>query len=121
MKLITEIIKSKLVEEQTNFGWDTSTHHLFNDLIKLCNELKTAEINNIEAAVRYGTNIPNHMFLDMEVYDHIKYRYDEESMTDEELDKCKKSIDFWQKYLEESAKQPVTDSNDLSSPKTSDN
>ena len=104
MKLITEIIKSKLVEEKENYGWNTYTHHLLADLIKLCNELKTAEINNIDAAVRYGTNIPNHMFLDMEVYDHIKHRYDEESMTDEELDKCKKSIDFWQKYLEESAK-----------------
>ena len=104
MKLITEIIKSKLVEEKENYGWNTYTHHLLADLIKLCNELKTAEINNIDAAVRYGTNIPNHMFLDMEVYDHIKFRYEEESMTAEELDKCKKSIDFWQKYLEESAK-----------------
>lgn len=92
MKLITETIKSKLIEEQTNFGWDTSTHHLFNDLIELCNELKGQELRNIEQAFRTGWTTTDRWSLNLEIYDHIKSRYDEEIMSYDEYHEEKKRV-----------------------------
>lgn len=97
MKLITEIIKSKLVEEKENYGWNIYTHHMLHDMIKLCNELKSQELQNIEAAFRTGWQTTDRWSLNLEIYDHIKSRYDEETMTYDQYHEEKKSAEFFKK------------------------
>ena len=99
MKLLTEIIKSKLIEEQTNFEWNKYTHNMINDLIELCNELKGQELRNIDQAFRTGWITQDKWSLDLEIYDHIMTRYNEESMTYDEYDSLKKSVNFWKKVI----------------------
>lgn len=89
MKLISEIIHDKLIEEQTNFEWNQYTHNIINDLIKLCIDLKGQELRNIEAALRHGYMMSERWSLELETYDHILMRYDEEIMTYEEFEKAK--------------------------------
>ena len=135
MKLITEIIKSKLVEEKENYGWNTYTHHMLHDLIKLCNELKSQELQNIEAAFRTGWQTTDRWSLNLEIYDHIKSRYDEETMTYDQYHEEKKSAEFFKKNFSDFTEQELQDCNcgltgrcnchiadaDNSSPKESDN
>ena len=101
MKLITEIIKSKLVEEKENYGWNTYTHHMLHDLIKLCNELKSQELQNIEASFRTGWQTTDRWSLNLEIYDHIKSRYDEETMTYDQYCEEKKSAEFFKKNFQD--------------------
>ena len=101
MKLITEIIKSKLVEEKENYGWNTYTHHMLHDMIKLCNELKSQELQNIEAAFRTGWQTTDRWSLNLEIYDHIKSRYDEETMTYDQYHEEKKSAEFFKKNFQD--------------------
>lgn len=95
MKLITEEIKLKLQEEQSNFMWDKYTHNLINDLIELCNELKGHELRNIEHAFRSGYHTTDVWALDLEIYDHIRIHYNEEIMTYDEYKDTKKQIAFF--------------------------
>jgi len=97
MKLLTEIIKSKLIEEQTNFEWNKYTHNMINDLIELCNELKGQELRNIEQAFRSGFHTEDKWALELEIYDHIRINYDEEVMTYDEFQQEKKRVAFFKK------------------------
>lgn len=101
MKLLTEIIKSELIKEQNTFGWDKYTHNMINDLIKLCNELKGQELRNIEDAFRTGWQTTDRWSLNLEIYDHIKSKYNEETMTFDEYLEEKKSVEFWKKNYQE--------------------
>ena len=95
MKLITEEIKLKLQEEQSNFEWNQYTHNLINDLIELCNELKGHELRNIEHAFRSGWYTTDVWSLDLDVYDHIRLHYNEETMTYDEYMNSKKQTAFF--------------------------
>jgi len=97
MKLLTEIIKSKLIDEQTNFEWNKYTHNMINDLIELCNELKGQELRNIDKAFRSGYMNTDRWALDLEVYDHILIHYNEEILTYEEFQEEKKRVAFFKK------------------------
>jgi len=97
MKLLTEIIKSKLIEEQTNFEWNKYTHNMINDLIELCNELKGQELRNIDQAFRSGYMTEDKWALDLEVYDHILIHYNEEILTFDEFEQEKKRVAFFKK------------------------
>lgn len=106
MKLISETIKSKLIEERDNFGWNTTTHHLFNDLIELCSAIKSQEIKNIEEAFRTGWQTQDKWSLNLEIYDHIKCRYDEETMTYDEYEQEKKSVNFFRDNFQDAELLP---------------
>jgi hypothetical protein len=101
MKLITEIIKNKLIYEQTNFEWNKYTHNMINELIELCNQLKGQELRNIEDAFRTGWQTTDRWSLNLEIYDHIKSRYNEDTMTFDEYLEEKKSAEFWKKNYQE--------------------
>ena len=101
MKLITEQIKSKLIEERINFGWDRHTQLLLEELLELCNQLKGQELRNIEEAFRTGWQTTDRWSLNLEIYDHIKSRYDEETMTYDQYCEEKKSADFFRKNFQD--------------------
>lgn len=101
MKLITIQIKSKLIEERDNFGWDRHTQLLLEELLELCNGLKYQELQNIEAAFRTGFHTTDRWSLNLEIYDHIKSRYDEDTMSYDQYCEEKKSADFFRKNFQD--------------------
>ena len=101
MKLISEQIKSKLIEERINFGWDRHTQLLLEELLELCNGLKYQELQNIESAFRTGFHTTDRWSLNLEIYDHIKSSYDEETMTFEQYWEEKKSAEFFKKNFQD--------------------
>lgn len=107
MKLLTEIIKNKLIEEQTNFEWNKYTHNMINDLIELCNELKGQELRNIDQAFRSGFHTEDKWALDLEVYDHILIHYNEEILTFDEFEQEKKRMAFFKKNFSDKGGQDV--------------
>ena len=112
MKLITETIKSKLIEERDNFLWDWYTHLMINELLELCNQLKSQELQDIEQAFRTGWTTTDRWSLNLEIYDHIKSRYDEETMTYDQYCEEKKSADFFRKnFQDDFAEQELQECN----------
>lgn len=105
MKLITETIKSKLIDERDNYAWDKYSIFMINELIKLCNDLKSQEIRNIEEAFRTGWQTQDKWSLNLEIYDHIKCRYDEETMTYDEYEQEKKSVNFFRDNFQDAELQ----------------
>jgi NH3-dependent NAD+ synthetase len=105
MKLITELIKSELIKEQTNFEWDKHTHIMINLLIDLLNSVKGQELRNIEHAFRAGFHTEDRWGLDLEVYDHILMHYNEEIMTYEEFQQEKKRVAFFKKNFSDEGGQ----------------
>jgi hypothetical protein len=101
MKLITEKLKSKLIEERDNYEWDKYSKFMINELIELCNQLKGQELRNIEDAFRTGWQTTDRWSLNLEIYDHIKSRYNEDTMTYDEYLEEKKSAEFWKKNYQE--------------------
>lgn len=101
MKLITEQIKSKLIEERANFSWDRYTQLLLEELLELCNGLKYQELQNIEAAFRTGFHTTDRWSLNLEIYDHIKSRYDEDTMSYDQYCEEKKSAEFFKKNFQD--------------------
>jgi len=101
MKLISQEIKSELIYERDNFGWDTTTQLLLKYMIELCDELKKQELRNIESAFRTGFHTTDRWALNLEIYDHIKSRYDEDTMTYDQYYEEKKSADFFRKNFQE--------------------
>jgi hypothetical protein len=101
MKLITEKLKSKLIEKRDNYGWDKYSIFMLNELIELCNQLKGQELRNIEEAFRTGWQTTDRWSLNLEIYDHIKSRYDEETMTFDQYCEEKKSADFFRKNFQD--------------------
>jgi ABC-type glycerol-3-phosphate transport system substrate-binding protein len=101
MKLITEKLKSKLIEERDNYEWDKYSKFMINELIELCNQLKGQELRNIEDAFRTGWQTTDRWSLNLEIYDHIKSRYNEDTMTFDEYLEEKKSAEFWKKNYQE--------------------
>ena len=101
MKLLTKQILEKLVQEKSSFEWNEYTHCLINDLIELCNELRGQELRNIEDAFRTGWQTTDRWSLNLEIYDHIKSRYNEDTMTFDEYLEEKKSAEFWKKNFKE--------------------
>ena len=101
MKLITEKLKSKLIEERDNYGWDKYSLFMINELIELCNQLKGQELRNIEEAFRTGWQTTDRWSLNLEIYDHIKSRYDEETMTYDQYCEEKKSADFFRNNFQD--------------------
>jgi len=101
MKLITEKLKSKLIEKRDNYGWDKYSIFMLNELIELCNQLKGQELRNIEEAFRTGWQTTDRWSLNLEIYDHIKSRYDEETMTYDQYCDEKKSADFFRKNFQD--------------------
>ena len=105
MKLITEKLKSKLIEERDNFGWDKYSIFMINELIELCNQLKGQELRNIEDAFRTGWQTTDRWSLNLEIYDHIKSRYDEDTMTFDDYLEEKKSAEFFKKNFDDEGGQ----------------
>ena len=101
MKLITEKLKSKLIEERDNYAWDKYSIFMINELIELCNQLKGQELRNIEEAFKTGWQTTDRWSLNLEIYDHIKSRYDEETMTFEQYCEEKKSAEFFKKNFQD--------------------
>jgi len=101
MKLITEKLKSKLIEERDNYVWDKYSKFMINELLELCNQLKGQELRNIEDAFRTGWQTTDRWSLNLEIYDHIKSRYNEDTMTFDEYLEEKKSAEFWKKNYQE--------------------
>jgi hypothetical protein len=101
MKLITEKLKSKLIEERDNYEWDKYSKFMINELIELCNQLKGQELRNIEDAFRTGWQTTDRWSLNLEIYDHIKSRYNEDTMSFDEYLEEKKSAEFWKKNYQE--------------------
>ena len=97
MKLITETIKSKLIENYNNFTWDRHTQLMLEELIELCNGLKYQELQDIEQAFRTGFHTTDRWALNLEIYDHIKSRYDEDTMSYDQYCEEKKSAEFFKK------------------------
>jgi hypothetical protein len=101
MKLISEKLKSKLIEERDNYAWDKYSIFMINEIIELCNQLKGQELRNIEEAFRTGWQTTDRWSLNLEIYDHIKSRYDEETMTFDQYCEEKKSADFFRKNFQD--------------------
>ena len=101
MKLITEKLKSKLIEERDNYAWDKYSIFMINELIELCDQLKGQELRNIEEAFRTGWQTTDRWSLNLEIYDHIKSRYDEETMTYDQYCEEKKSAEFFKKNFQD--------------------
>ena len=101
MKLITEKLKSKLIEERDNYAWDKYSLFMINELLELCNQLKGQELRNIEEAFRTGWQTTDRWSLNLEIYDHIKSRYNEETMTFDQYCEEKKSADFFRKNFQD--------------------
>ena len=112
MKLITEKLKSKLIEERDNYAWDKYSLFMINELLELCNQLKGQELRNIEEAFRTGWQTTDRWSLNLEIYDHIKSRYDEETMTFDQYCDEKKSADFFRKnFQDDFAEQELQECN----------
>jgi hypothetical protein len=90
--LITEIIKERINQMMSNN--EHSMHILF-EIKDLLAELKGQEIKNIEAAFREGYMTTDRWSLELEVFDHIKMRYDQDTMTYDEYDAAKRSANFF--------------------------
>jgi hypothetical protein len=103
MKLITEKIKSKLIEERDNYEWDKYSKFMINELIELCNQLKGQELRNIEDAFRTGWQTTDRWSLNLEIYDHIKSRYNEDTMTFDEYLEEKKVLSFGRRTIRKNA------------------
>ena len=101
MKLITEKLKSKLIEERDNYAWDKYSIFMINELIELCNQLKGQELQDIEQAFRTGFHTTDRWALNLEIYDHIKSRYNEDTMTYDQYCDEKKSADFFRKNFQD--------------------
>ena len=101
MKLITEKLISKLIEERDNYAWDKWSVFMLNELLELCNQLKGQELRNIEEAFRTGWQTTDRWSLNLEIYDHIKSRYDEETMTYDQYCEEKKSAEFFKKNFQD--------------------
>lgn len=106
MELISETIKSKLLDEQEKYAPNTYTYYLIEGLIKLCSDLKSQEIRNIEEAFRTGWQTQDKWSLNLEIYDHIKCRYDEETMTYDEYEQEKKSVNFFRDNFQDAELLP---------------
>ena len=108
MKLISEQIKSKLIDEQTSFGWNQYTHNLIKDLIELCNSLKGEELKNVSAAFRAGFHTEDKWSLELEIYDHVLMHYNEEVLTYDQYQEEKKSTAFFKKnFVDEGQDQEL--------------
>ena len=68
-------------------------------LIAKINEMQSLEIEHISQAFRTGWITQDKWSLDLEIYDHIMTRYNEEAMTYDEYDSLKKSVNFWKKVI----------------------
>jgi hypothetical protein len=66
-------------------------------LIAKINEMQSLEIDHISDAFRTGWITQDKWSLDLEIYDHIMSRYNEESMSYDEYDDIKKRVSFWKK------------------------
>jgi hypothetical protein len=66
-------------------------------LIAKINEMQSLEIDHISDAFRTGWITQDKWSLDLEIYDHIMSRYNEESMSYDEYDDMKKRVSFWKK------------------------
>ena len=66
-------------------------------LIAKINEMQSLEIEHISQAFRTGWITQDKWSLDLEIYDHIMSRYNEESMSYDEYDNMKKRVNFWKK------------------------
>jgi hypothetical protein len=66
-------------------------------LIAKINEMQSLEIDHISDAFRTGWITQDKWSLDLEIYDHIMTRYNEESMSYDEYDDMKKRVSFWKK------------------------
>lgn len=96
--LITEIIRQEI--NQMLDANENPMQMIFKikDLLDI---LKGQELRNIEAALKHGYVMPDKFRLELEVYDHIKMRYDEDTMTFDEYHKELKSYEFFKKYFGE--------------------
>ena len=63
-------------------------------------ELKGQEIKNIDAAFREGYMTTDRWSLELEVFDHIKIRYDQDTMTYDEYYEAKRSANFFRANFE---------------------
>lgn len=90
--LITEIIKEKINQMLDD---QTDAMLMIMKIKDLLAELKGQEIKNIEAAFREGYMTTDRWSLDLEVFDHIKMRYDQDTMTYDEYDAAKRSANFF--------------------------
>jgi hypothetical protein len=66
-------------------------------LIAEITKMQSLEIEHISQAFRTGWITQDKWSLDLEIYDHILMRYNEEAMTYDEFHALKKSVDFWKK------------------------
>ena len=66
-------------------------------LIAEITKMQSLEIEHISQAFRSGWMTTDRWALDLEVYDHILSRYNEETMNYDEFHALKKSVDFWKK------------------------
>ena len=95
--LITEIIKEKvnqMLDDQTD------PMQMIFKIKDLLAELKGQEIKNIDAAFREGYMTTDRWSLELEVFDHIKMRYDQDTMTYDEYYEAKKSAIFFKTNFE---------------------
>jgi hypothetical protein len=74
---------------------------MLEELIELCYQLKGQELRNIEEAFRTGWQTTDRWSLNLEVYDHIKSRYDEETMSFDQYCEEKKSAEFFRKNFQD--------------------
>ena len=95
--LITEIIKEKLNQMLEN---QTDPMQMMIKIKDLIAELKGQEIKNIEAAFREGYMTTDRWALELEVFDHIKMRYDQDTMTYDEYYEAKRSANFFKTNFE---------------------
>lgn len=96
--LITEIIKEKvnqMLDDQTD------PMQMIFKIKDLLAELKGQEIKNIDAAFREGYMTTDRWALNLEIYDHIKSRYDEETMTFDQYCEEKKSANFFRNNFQD--------------------
>ena len=92
--LITTQLKEKLNELLNDHP---EAGHAIAKLKDFCDVMKGQELRNAEAALRHGFMMTDRWSLELEVYDHILMRYNEEILTYEEFDKAKKSYEFFKK------------------------
>lgn len=92
--LITEIIRQEI--NQMLDANENQMQMIFK-IKDLLDVLKGQELRNIEAALRHGYMMTDRWSLDLEVYDHIKMRYDQDMMTYDEYDAAKRSYEFFKK------------------------
>jgi hypothetical protein len=95
--LITEIIKERLNQMLDD---QTDPMQMIFKIKDLLAELKGQEIKNIDAAFREGYMTTDRWSLELEVFDHIKMRYDQDTMTYDEYYEAKKSAIFFRTNFE---------------------